>query len=199
MKSVQTSMDLILWRHAEAEDAAGGLPDACRCLTGRGQEQAHTTGRWLREHMPENVRILVSPTRRAQMTADALGLPFETESTIGIGAYWNELLAAADWPNHHGTVLIVGHQPTLGRAAAFLDSGKEADWKMKKGGLWWFSTRTHGDMQQTVLRALLYPNLAKRQGLTAKILLPDRTLPTAMSHLVVAKGGAFARGHERYI
>ena len=138
MKPVQTSMNLILWRHAEAEDAVGGMPDACRCLTGRGQEQARTMGLWLKEHIPANVRVLVSPTQRTQLTAQALGLPFVIEPLIGIGAYPSELLAAADWPNHHGTVLVVGHQPTLGRVAALLGSGQEADWKVKKGGLWWF-------------------------------------------------------------
>lgn len=184
-------MNLILWRHAEAEDAVGGIPDACRRLTGRGQEQARTMGLWLKEHIPENVRILVSPAQRAQMTAQALGLPFETEAAIGIGAYANELLTAADWPNHNGTVLVVGHQPTLGRVAALLGSGTEADWKVKKGGLWWFSSATRGEKLQTVLRAVLHPTFSQGPGVTAKILLPDRTLPAAMSNLMIAKGRPF--------
>lgn len=187
MKPRQTSMDLILWRHAEAEDAVGGLPDACRRLTDRGQEQARAMGRWLKEHMPENVRILVSPAQRTQMTAHALGLPFVIEPLIGIGAYPRELLAAADWPNHDGAVLIVGHQPTLGRVAALLSSGEESDWKVKKGGLWWFSTLARGDRQQTVLQAVLHPSLAKIQGATAELSLPDGALLASMTSPVIAK------------
>ncbi len=33
-------MDLILWRHAEAEEGGAGQPDAKRRLTARGDKQA---------------------------------------------------------------------------------------------------------------------------------------------------------------
>jgi len=36
----ETTMDLILWRHAEAEDGDGRTPDAKRRLTARGEKQA---------------------------------------------------------------------------------------------------------------------------------------------------------------
>lgn len=176
LKPEQRSMDLILWRHAEAEDAAGGLPDACRRLTVRGREQAFTMGRWLKEHLPENVRVIVSPAQRARETAEALSLPFVVEPLVGIGAYPSELLAAAGWPILGGTVLIVGHQPALGRVAAFLGSGEESDWKTKKAGLWWFSNVIDRDRQQTVLRAALRPNLVRGQGAISQLDLPDRDL-----------------------
>ena len=53
------------------------------------------------------------------------------------------------------TVLVVGHQPTLGRLAARLLAGDEADWTIKKGALWWFSKRA-GDL---ILRAVVSPDL----------------------------------------
>ena len=148
-------MDLILWRHAEAEDATAKLPDAKRRLTERGERQARQMARWLHQHLPKKLRILVSPAERTQMTAHALGMPFEIERRIGIGADAADLLAAADWPDHGGAVLIVGHQPTLGRVAALLLAGAEADWTVKKGGLWWFSNRTREGETQTVLRAVI--------------------------------------------
>ena len=115
--------------------------------------------RWLHEHMPKKLRILVSPSERTQMTAHALGLPFEIEDRIGIGADAADLLAAAGWPGQGGAVLIVGHQPTLGRVAALLLAGEEADWTVKKGGLWWFSSRGRENGTQTVLRTAISPDL----------------------------------------
>ena len=49
-------MDLILWRHADAED---GMPDLERKLTRKGHKQAEAVARWLliwrktRGHAPE--------------------------------------------------------------------------------------------------------------------------------------------------
>ena len=51
--------------------------------------------------------------------------------------------------------MLVGHQPTLGRLAALLLSGSEADWTIKKGAVWWFSRRTREGDDQTVLRAVV--------------------------------------------
>ncbi|MDI6748902.1 MAG: histidine phosphatase family protein [Rhodocyclaceae bacterium] len=154
-------MDLILWRHAEAEDASAGLPDAKRRLTPRGDKQAHVMAKWLRPHLPKKTRILVSPTTRTQQTAHALALPFEIEPKIGVGADTADLLAAAQWPEHSGAVLLIGHQPTLGRLAALLLSGVEADWSFKKGAVWWFTKRSREGRDQTVLRAVVNPEMLR--------------------------------------
>ena len=159
--TAETTMDLILWRHAEA---AVGVPDAKRKLTARGQKQAKQVARWLGSRLPEGARILASPAVRAVRTAEALGLPVEEIAQIGTGADAADILAAAGWPEgtekRGGTVVVVGHQPTLGRVAALLLSGEEADWTIKKGALWWFSTRVRSGETQTVLRAVVGPDLA---------------------------------------
>ena len=139
-----TTMDLILWRHAEAQEADGSMPDSKRRLTTKGEKQARKMGAWLRQHLPRDVRVLVSPSARTQQTAHALGLPFEIEPTIGVGADAADVIAAAGWPDGQRktrAVVIVGHQPTLGRLAALLLSGEEAEWVVKKGAVWWFSHR----------------------------------------------------------
>lgn len=150
-------MELILWRHAEAEDAAGKIPDAKRRLTARGEKQARKMAGWLVERLPRRTRVLVSPTERTQQTAHALGMPFEIEPRIGVGADCADLLVAAGWPEASGAVVIVGHQPTLGRLAALLLSGSEADWSVKKGAVWWFARRTREDEDQTTLRLVMGP------------------------------------------
>jgi phosphohistidine phosphatase len=155
-------MDLILWRHAEADDGGDGIADLKRRLTARGEKQARKMASWLIDRLPTKTRILVSPAARTQQTAHALGLPFEIEPRIGVGADCADLLAAADWPNTGGrsqSVILVGHQPSLGRLAALLLSGAESDWGVKKGAIWWFSRRTREGDEQTVLRAAVGPDL----------------------------------------
>jgi phosphohistidine phosphatase len=149
-------MDLILWRHAEAED---GVPDGDRALTKKGRKQAAAVAAWLKPHLPGQVRILASPARRAQQTAAALELPFVTTREIAVGAGAGEVLRTAGWPDAGGTVVVVGHQPTLGRVAAVLLAGKEADWSVKKGALWWFTRRVRDGSGQVVLRAVIGPDV----------------------------------------
>lgn len=151
----EKKMDLILWRHAEAEEATGGLPDERRGLTDGGKKQANDMAQWLKKRLPKKLRILVSPTERTQMTARALELPFEVVPSISPDATAADLLAAAGWPDDGGSVVIVGHQPTLGRVAALLLAGKEVDCAIKKSGIWWFSQRTHARETQTTLRAAI--------------------------------------------
>ena len=152
-------MDLILWRHAEAEEGDSATPDSKRRLTARGEKQAKQVARWLRQHLPRERKILVSPAERTRQTALALDLPYEIEPRIGTGASVKDVLIAAGWPGQSGAVLIVGHQPTLGRVAALLLGGAEASWSIKKGGVWWFSCRLHNDEAQIALRAVLNPDL----------------------------------------
>lgn len=146
-------MDLLLWRHAEAED---GIPDAKRKLTSRGEKQARQMAAWIRQHAPNDLRVIASPAVRCQQTAQALGLPFETDKRLSTDGDVTHLLASAGWPDGGSgksrTVLVIGHQPTLGRTAALLLSGTEANWTIKKGALWWFSNRTRRGETQTVLR-----------------------------------------------
>jgi len=53
---------------------------------------------------------------------------------------------------------VVGHQPELGRVAAFVVSGQEASWSVKKGGLWWLSDRVREEGAQVVVRAVVTPD-----------------------------------------
>ena len=147
-------MDLVLWRHAEAEDS---IPDLKRKLTDRGEKQARQMAAWINTHAPKNLRILASPAIRCQQTAKALDLPFKTDTRLGTDRNVSDLLTAVGWPegDKSGAVLVVGHQPTLGQTAALLLSGSEADWAIKKGAVWWFSTRTRRGETQTLLRAVI--------------------------------------------
>lgn len=149
-------MELILWRHAEAED---GLPDAQRALTSKGHKQARKIAEWLRERLPEQTVVLVSPAKRAQQTAQALTHKFETVAAIAPGASYEAVLKAAKWPHSKGAVLVVGHQPALGQVAARLLAGEAAEWDIKKGALFWITHRARGPGSQVVLEAAISPGL----------------------------------------
>ena len=62
-------------------------------------------------------------------------------------------------PDAKGAVLVVGHQPTLGQAAALLMGESPTPWTIRKGAIWWLSTRERESAQQLVLRAVIGPEM----------------------------------------
>lgn len=152
-------MDLILWRHAEAEPGDTGLPDLERALTPKGVKQARRMGQWLDSQLPESCRILVSPAVRTVQTAEGLGRKYRTHAELVPGAEPEAILKAANWPNAKESVVIVGHQPTLGQVAALLMAGLPLDWEMKKAAAWWFVQRE--PEEPVLLRAVMTADLVK--------------------------------------
>ena len=146
-------MDLILWRHAEAVD---GTPDHARELTAKGIKQAGKVAAFLHQHLPDDHRILVSPAIRTQQTVAVLTNHFTLAPTIAPGASAHAVLQAARWPDAGGTVLVVGHQPTLGEVAAQLLGCEGSSLSIKKGALWWFSRREGSE--QVTLRLAITPD-----------------------------------------
>lgn len=149
-------MDLILWRHAEAED---GIPDATRKLTEKGLKQAQKMARWLEPKLPKDTRIIVSPAMRTQQTASALTAHFETSDQIGTGTTPHRVLNTVAWPEAKETVLVVGHQPTLGKIISLLLQGDEAGFSVRKGSIWWFSYRQKDEQEGIILRAVMTPEI----------------------------------------
>ena len=161
-------MDLILWRHADAEQLSEGVDDPLRGLTPKGERQAKRVAEWLNRFLPERARVLVSPTSRAQQTAQMLGRPFKTVEALGPEGTSDGLLAASRWPESTTPVVVVGHQPTLGLAAAYLMTGPRLvgsphepmlrPWSIKKGSVWWLRHRPREDRSEVVLVAVRTPD-----------------------------------------
>lgn len=149
-------MDLILWRHADAED---GLPDRGRRLTAKGVRQAASVARWLLQRLPARFTVLASPATRAQQTAKALDAPLRTLEALAPGAPARSILEAADWPEHRHPVIVVGHQPDLGRVVTHLLGAPGTELSVKKGGLWWLTNRVRDGESGVVVRAVLTPDL----------------------------------------
>lgn len=150
-------MDLILWRHADARDVDEVLPDALRPLTAKGERQAKRMAQWLNQHLPDSTRVLVSPTLRTRQTADALGRKMRTVPDLGPDGSVEGLLTATRWPDAREPVLVVGHQPTLGLAAAYLLAGVAQPWSVRKGAVWWLRRRERTTGVQVVLHVVLGP------------------------------------------
>ncbi len=149
-------MELILWRHAEAED---GFPDEQRALTAKGHKQAEKMAAWLLPRLPKELEILVSPAQRAQQTAQYLKLPFNTLESIAPGASGSDILSACQWGTAKKSVLIVGHQPSLGMAASLAMIRKPYYWCVKKGAIWWIENRMRSDDVETIIKCVIHPEM----------------------------------------
>ena len=156
-------MDLILWRHAEAEVWPDGDPqagsDLDRSLTARGEKQAARMAGWLDRQLPEGARILVSPARRCEQTALALGRKFKIRSELAPDATSAQLLELVQWPLGKSPILVVGHQPTLGQTIAQLLGLQESDCPVKKGAVWWLRSRERDGHSQTVVVTVQSPEV----------------------------------------
>jgi phosphohistidine phosphatase len=153
-------VDLVLWRHAEA---ASGEPDEGRKLTAKGEKQARRVAEWLHNRLPDTAKILSSPAKRAQQTAQALAeashRKIKTIEALAPAATVDEVLDAIGWTGGSGTLVVIGHQPTLGRVASRLLAGVERDWTVKKGAVIWISHRGSNGDAEPFLRAAVGPEL----------------------------------------
>ena len=152
-------MDLILWRHAEAFEMREVQDDLDRALTPKGERQAQRVASWLNRQLPASAKVLASPARRCQQTAAALDRKFKTSGELAPDAGVEALLHAVRWPDAREPVMVVGHQPTLGLAAAYLLSGQPQAWAVRKGGLWWLRARERDGELQVVLHAVISADL----------------------------------------
>ena len=152
-------MDLIFWRHAEAFDALEGQDDLSRTLTPKGEKQALRMGQWLDRQMPEGVRVISSPAVRCEQTVKALGRKVKFKTELHPEGSLDDLLVTAGWPDSKMSVLIVGHQPVLGKAIAYLLGLPQGECSVRKGAVWWLRSRVRDGSTQTVVVSVQTPEL----------------------------------------
>lgn len=152
-------MDLVLWRHAEAQEWSDGCNDMERSLTARGEKQAKRMAHWLDRQLPEHTRILVSPARRCEQTALALGRKYKIKTELGPDGGVTQLQELVQWPDAKGTVLVVGHQPMLGQTIAQLIRLSAAECAVKKGAVWWLRNRERAAHVETLVVTVQSPEV----------------------------------------
>jgi phosphohistidine phosphatase len=119
---------LVILRHAKTERSEE-MVDIDRPLTDRGHADAGAAGAWLSTHGYGPELVVCSPARRTRQTwhGIAIGLHrpeapevrYEPVIYGGDRAGVLELLRAV--PDGFGTVLLIGHNPTLSMLSAALD------------------------------------------------------------------------------
>jgi phosphohistidine phosphatase len=149
-------MDLILWRHADAEE---GSNDLKRALTRKGQQQGRVMASWLQQRLPHGYVLIASEARRSQQTAAFLRKGFQVEPAVNPGASLEQVMEVLDKVDKSATIVLVGHQPYLGRLAARLLAGDPQYWSVKKGAIWWLGMRHHTGDEPVRLKAMVSPGL----------------------------------------
>lgn len=152
-------MDLILWRHAEAEEGGEGQDDLLRPLTARGEKQAARMAAWLDRQLPEGLRVLCSPALRTEQTVRALGRKYKLRAELLPDGSAQDLLDLVQWPRTRGAVLVVGHQPVLGQVVARLLGMPAGECAVRKGAVWWLRQRQRMEHSETILLAVQSPEL----------------------------------------
>jgi len=160
-------MDLILWRHAEANELADtnlppdvlALADMQRALTPRGEKQAARMAAWLDRQLPDGTRIVSSPAKRCEQTTRALSRKYKLRDELQPGVAPGHLLELVQWPVFSMPCLVVGHQPMLGQVVAGLLGLQETECAIKKGAVWWLRSREKLGVRQTVLVTVQTPEL----------------------------------------
>jgi phosphohistidine phosphatase len=124
---------LLLLRHAKSSWATPGLDDRDRPLTKRGELAAAAIGKWIAENnlIPESV--LCSPAKRARETWKHVSQNLKQAAPVSylediydFGNGGKLIDAASKQPHTIGTLMIVGHNPSMERAALRLSQAGDA-------------------------------------------------------------------------
>lgn len=120
-------MNLLIVRHGKAVDAAPGLGDAGRWLTGKGRRVTRRVAQWLvRREERRPAAIWTSPLVRAVQTAEILAEAAALTGEVSVAA---ELMPGRDAREvvkllaaeaQEGPLALVGHEPLLSEIVATL-------------------------------------------------------------------------------
>ncbi|HEY5920109.1 MAG TPA: histidine phosphatase family protein [Kofleriaceae bacterium] len=162
-------MDVLVIRHAIAEDAEPGQDDAARKLTSDGVRKFKRVVQGVRELGWRFDRVLTSPWQRALSTAELLA-PLSEGQTIVTDLLCDKprpelfaLIAEASGPQEkRQATAVVGHEPWLSELVAWLAFGDPRHGEaleLKKGGIVWLEgSAVPGGMK---LRAILPPKILR--------------------------------------
>lgn len=148
-------MQIILWRHAEAE---AGEIDLERGLTEKGRNQAEKMASQLRKKLPESYQLWVSQACRSRQTAEYLSDPTHELAVLNPESDARQIAALFGRIEDGQTVVIVGHQPWIGEVCSFLLNQswqRHAYWSVKKGAFWWFECQPYNGIYLSKLKIML--------------------------------------------
>ena len=137
-----STMRVVLFRHGPAgeRDAARWPDDQLRPLTERGQDRTRLAARGLARLNGRARAIWTSPLIRAAQTAEALRDAFKLDDVhvaepLKPGGSWREMIEHLQRSRvAAGTIVLVGHEPDLGKFAGSLVFGAPRALPLKKAG-----------------------------------------------------------------
>lgn len=169
-ESAGQPMTIYLLRHGIAEDAGPDGGDAGRALTEDGRKKLKAVLKLARAAGVRPERVLTSPLVRAAQTAEvaiealgAGGPALKTAALAPGGAMedvWDEIRSHKD----AGSVLLAGHEPQFSQLTAYLLDSPGLDVDFKKGALVAIEMLRLGPHPGGVLRWMITPRLASRNG-----------------------------------
>lgn len=132
--------ELILLRHAHAEQAGLGQDDRDRPLSRQGLAEAEAAGKWLKAHNLLPDRIVCSDARRARETLEEVlqvtGFVEQRQEPRIYNATPGMLMEVADEHRECTRLMLVGHNPGFEQLVALLSSGQSGDFRgMPAAGL----------------------------------------------------------------
>jgi phosphohistidine phosphatase len=156
-------MDLIFWRHAEAEDGSASGRDADRVLSKRGRKQAAKMAKWLSQHLPADTQVLCSPASRCLQTATALhdlhDIEIKVADFLSVESTAERIAQEIAKAAPVKALLIVGHQPNLGLLISRLAGLEQHACVVKKGSVWWLAQRSVEGVVQYYIYTIQQPDL----------------------------------------
>lgn len=129
-------MKVILLRHGAAEDMASS--DFERKLVAKGREQAAAVGRFYKKNKLNITRIISSPFLRAQEMASIVAreiggdIEVEEDKSVGCGMRAEDALSLMRDCDDNDTLLLVGHEPDMGRLTSFFTGTSGVNFAFKK-------------------------------------------------------------------
>ncbi|MEM7244848.1 MAG: histidine phosphatase family protein [Acidobacteriota bacterium] len=155
------SLELLVVRHAIAEERRPGLDEGDRVLTDDGRERFEREVQALVSTELRLDLVLTSPWVRARQTAELLAPITEgevAETELLLGTPTRQLLELL--PDGQ-RVAVVGHEPWLSELIAALTTGQlelSGAFALKKGGMAWLAGEIATGM---TLKAFLPPKLLR--------------------------------------
>jgi phosphohistidine phosphatase len=127
-------MQLVLIRHARAEERALFKRDRTRALTGDGRRRMRKAARGLQALVPGLTGIATSPLLRARQTAEIVATACNTPAArpltaLAPGGAAHTVLAWLRAQPADATLALVGHEPDLGLLAGWLLCGDRHGWR----------------------------------------------------------------------
>ena len=138
-------------------------------MTRRGRERTARAAAGLRRLMGRTVRVATSPLTRARQTAELLVAALETEvkietlEALSPAAPYRETLRWLREVESGASVVLVGHEPHLGKLAGMLlFNSVSAELPLKKAGAVWIDFVGPVEPGAGRLRAFLPPRVLRR-------------------------------------